>query len=767
MTDKQGALGQLETADRRPEATSIVPKDMAPWKVELGKVLWGLVTSGAVAGGGIGAILSGTKLPETAIGAGAGGLLTWMSTIGYAYVEPLTRRAKQGAGDMGNKTVAAFDWSAAQLWAKATQAEEKYNLAQAEECEGYRPEAVRQYSGIGKPMLRDVFVPLVLDGQAMRAGYGCDDEDDIAVASRQDDLDIWKLLRRAETNQEFRRIVVLARGGFGKTTLLRHVAYTFGRGEQERYGVEPRVPILLLLRQHKKQFAQAVIPALPELIRTAHLPSLGRAAELEMLPAWPQNELETGRALVMLDGFDELSGAERSAAALWLNRQMNRYSKCVFIVTSRPKAFNEQSVNSQLDVTMPIWVRDFGAEKQRIFIEQWYRVQERMAVGAPQETEATKREALQEAGKLMAQINERTELKALAINPLLLNMIVTFHRRRPWGTLPALRSDLYREICQLQVVDRPEARDIETVLPGVDTLGILQRLALEMMQRGIQRISLDDLEGLISEYFQADGETGIEVLKFVEDVVNVTEILMDQIEEYGFAHLSFQEYLAAAEIARLKQEVMLYDKLVDVRWKDVVLYYAGLVRNPSNLVTLLLDRGNTSLATECLKEAKRVDPAVRLAIEGLNQRVMVERYTKLEALLKARKWEEADRETDQVMLQISGQEERGFLISDDFTNFPCANLLAIDKLWVEASSGHFGFSVQKNIWMDCGSPMGGGKDWDRFCNKVGWKNVSKYVSYRALKKNPTLSPAGELPYLSVEITCGVGGLFSRAAICEL
>jgi GUN4-like/NACHT domain len=745
MTDEQGAPGQLETADRQPEATSIVPKDMAPWKVELGKVLWGLVTSGAVTGGGIMAALSGTKLPEIAMGAVAGGIFTGVGAVGYAYVDPLARRAKQGAGEMGNKTVAVLDRTAAQLWARATQAEEKYCLAQAEQCEGYRPEAVRQYDDIRKPMLRDVFVPLVLDVQAMRAGYRCEADDEIAIASMQDDLDIWKLLKRAQTNKEFRRIAVLARGGFGKTTLLRHVAYTFGRGEQGYYDVEPRVPILLLLRKHKKLFAQADIPALPELIQTAHLPSLGRAAELEMRPNWAKEVLEQGRAVVMLDGFDELSMAERSAAALWLNQQMDRYSQCVFIVTSRPKAFNEQPVNSQLDVTMPIWVRDFGAEKQQSFIEKWYRVQERMAVGAPQETEATKREALQEAGKLMAQISERSELKALAINPLLLNMIVTFHRRRPWGTLPALRSDLYREICQLQVVDRPEARDVETVLPGVDTLGILQRLALEMMQRGIQRISPEDLAGLIAGYFQADGETGVEVAQFIEDVVNVTEVLVDQIEEYDFAHLSFQEYLAAAEIARLKQETMLHEKLTDARWKEVVLYYAGLVKNPSNLITRIFDQGNTSLATECLKEAKRVDPEVRALIAALNQRVMVERYRKLEALLKAGKWEEADQETDQVMLQVSGQEDRGFLMPDDFTNFPCEDLRAIDTLWVEASNGHFGFSVQKTIWADCGSPMGGGEDWDRFCDRIGWKRAGKYVSYSDLKKSTSLSPAGELP----------------------
>jgi GUN4-like len=408
-----------------------------------------------------------------------------------------------------------------------------------------------------------------------------------------------------------------------------------------------------------------------------------------------------------------------------------------------------------LDVTMPIWVRNFGLEKQRIFIEQWYRVQERMAVGAPQETEATKREALQEAGKLVAQLNEREELRALAINPLLLNMIVTFHRRRPWGTLPVLRSDLYREICQLQVVDRPEAREVETVLLGVDTLGILQRLALEMMQRGIQRISPEDLTGLIGGYFQDDGETVVEVAKFIEDVVNVTEMLVDQIEEYDFAHLSFQEYLAAAEIARLKQETMLYDKLSDAFWKDVVLYYTGLVKNPSNLVTRLLDQGNTSLAAECLKEAKRVDPAVR---EELNQRVKVDRYTKLEALLKAGEWREAARETYRVMIQVVGKEDGQELSPQDLETLPCEDLMTIDKLWVEASNGHFGFSVQKKIWEQCSSSTSYNNVFQELIEAVGWQ-APKFSLAHSLK--------GELPILLLSaIFPSEGGLVKEKAALE-
>jgi hypothetical protein len=152
-------------------------------------------------------------------------------------------------------------------------------------------------------------------------------------------------------------------------------------------------------------------------------------------------------------------------------------------------------------------------------------------------------------------------------------------------------------------------------------------------------------------------------------------------------------------------------------------------------------------------------------------------YRQLRDLLKAEQWEAADKETLAVMLQASNRKSEGWLDADALKKFPCKDLRTIDALWVEASHGHFGFSVQKKIWEECGCPMSSGKDWDRFCVRVGWKNsaATAYVNYSDLKKNPSISPEGELPwyycYLSGRMLWGlcfwVVCLFSRAETCEL
>jgi uncharacterized caspase-like protein len=124
-------------------------------------------------------------------------------------------------------------------------------------------------------------------------------------------------------------------------------------------------------------------------------------------------------------------------------------------------------------------------------------------------------------------------------------------------------------------------------------------------------------------------------------------------------------------------------------------------------------------------------------------------YRKLRDLLKAGQWKEADEETLQVMLKAANRVSDRYLDIASLKNFPCKDLRTIDQLWVTASDGHFGFSVQKKIWEDCGSPTSSGKNWDQFCVRVGWqqKQATSYVvSYSNFKFNPSLSPKGELPW---------------------
>ncbi|MEO1350453.1 MAG: GUN4 domain-containing protein [Cyanobacteria bacterium J06635_15] len=122
-------------------------------------------------------------------------------------------------------------------------------------------------------------------------------------------------------------------------------------------------------------------------------------------------------------------------------------------------------------------------------------------------------------------------------------------------------------------------------------------------------------------------------------------------------------------------------------------------------------------------------------------------YIKLRDLLKAKQWKEADKETYQVMDQVLN----GDWSSKALLNFPCKDLRTIDRLWVKYSDGKFGFSVQKEIYVACGAKLDGeypgDKIWDKFCDRVGWREEGNYLNYSDLKFDLDfdLSPTGELP----------------------
>nr|WP_277882165.1 GUN4 domain-containing protein [Oculatella sp. FACHB-28] len=128
-------------------------------------------------------------------------------------------------------------------------------------------------------------------------------------------------------------------------------------------------------------------------------------------------------------------------------------------------------------------------------------------------------------------------------------------------------------------------------------------------------------------------------------------------------------------------------------------------------------------------------------------------YTQLEALLKGGKWKEADQETAKQMCEVMGREE-GWLRVEDLERFPCADLHAIDRLWVKYSNGKFGFSVQKQIWQECGRPTRYVQDWEKFGDRVGWRSGENWLHYHELLFETQRASRGHLPYLGVGAVLG-------------
>ncbi|MFL9459003.1 GUN4 domain-containing protein [Tolypothrix bouteillei VB521301_2] len=128
--------------------------------------------------------------------------------------------------------------------------------------------------------------------------------------------------------------------------------------------------------------------------------------------------------------------------------------------------------------------------------------------------------------------------------------------------------------------------------------------------------------------------------------------------------------------------------------------------------------------------------------------------TTLQELLIAQRWEEADRETLKIMLQLANREQEGWLDVTSIQNFPQQDLRAIDRLWVEASKGRFGFSIQQQIWQNVGGNIKpDDKIYEAFGNLVGWRVHQKWLQVHELTFHLS-SPVGHLPATAVRL----GGL---------
>ena len=111
-----------------------------------------------------------------------------------------------------------------------------------------------------------------------------------------------------------------------------------------------------------------------------------------------------------------------------------------------------------------------------------------------------------------------------------------------------------------------------------------------------------------------------------------------------------------------------------------------------------LKRIDHLLCQRLLQESRRQEKTNAMLLESAS----FLNYTKLRDLLKMEKWKEADQETSHLMLQAfcpGRYLDWDRVVSSDLLKFPYKDLRTIDQLWVEASNGRFGFSIQQKIYI--------------------------------------------------------------------
>lgn len=699
--------------------------------------------------------------------------VTWKeSTDGF--IEEIRPSARQWGGGLRKYLLEWLGDRFEDLKWRFSKVEKNYLDCLAEDClwlgtDGYIKDRVKD------PTLEEVFVHLKVNsygfdfkGKLTTSPLGSRCEESREIAEEQ--LSIWDVLARSN-EPSYRRVLINARGGQGKTTLLRHVAYTYGKkpAVPRRHKVDKFIPFLLYLRESK--ITDHIDRGLPALITQHYLPALLAGRKLKFPPNWVENLLHEGKALIFLDGFDEVKKEQKSAMSEWIGQQMAAYPRSMFVLTSRPDGYEEGYTAAEKPYKA-ITIKPFDEEQWQYFISKWYFCQMREKRSqAEKYIRVIKRQSVAKAQDVIAQIKRGSdELQEMVTNPLLLKMILTvYFYYYEEGELPQLQIKLYDDIFELVLENRPRSRGIAMPLRYEERRIVLQRLALDMMiDKGKSELDKQTLLAKFTHYLQG---FSISAEEFLSRITGVSELLVEKnYNQYQFAHNKFRDYLAAKEVERCKNTHLLVEQGENSQWQDTTFFYVEIMENPSFILQELVDAWALDRAYNCLRrlDHRKYAPPIAAKLKEIEQQIRELRYQKLEEYLMSGQWREADELTYKVMIEVLGKEYGRWFDTEELLNFPCEDLLKIDRLWVKYSQGKFGFSVQKEIIKKCGYKLDGNypgdEIWYDFCNEVGWRDKKTKEWHDPTFTLDINTKIGTLPGVD---ELGGGVLFSRIETCRL
>jgi formylglycine-generating enzyme required for sulfatase activity len=283
-----------------------------------------------------------------------------------------------------------------------------------------------------------------------------------------------------------------------------------------------------------------------------------------------RNELKAGRCLILLDGLDEAPDSKmREKIGSFTKNLFMTYSKCHIVLTSRPAALTGKAV--PLDFT-PVEIAPLDIPAMDQFLMKWCRA----AYSGDEEKACKHKEELGEA------LKNRPEIRRMAKTPVMLTALAVVH----WNEhrLPEQRAELYESII-IWLLRTREQRPGR--MKAERCRSLLQKLAMAMFihPEGRQRqVGLGWAADTLSSEFTSTNESSpVEQAKyFIRDEVVDSGIIAERSHRIEFWHLSFQEYLAACEIAGLlekEQSAMLFKKnrLYSSEWHELVLLLGGVL----------------------------------------------------------------------------------------------------------------------------------------------------------------------------------------------
>jgi len=378
--------------------------------------------------------------------------------------------------------------------------------------------------------------------------------------------------------------------------LLKYLALTFAR-RQARVRLEldeERLPIFITLRDFSRFLDHAAqrdsrsytSPLLLPRFLNDHIKAI--APHLNLPDDFFSRQLEAGKCIVLLDGLDEITDPSKRGRVIEVIASFTpHYRGNRFILTSRPRGYEGEAKQRLSSFCAECTIRDFDEEDMAAFARSWYTA---VTIDRLGDNPTARDTALTRADDLLYAVRADERVKALAHNPLLLSVLAMVHQRGVG--LPQRRAELYDECTDMllgywdQTKGGEAARELANAgaLTRAEKRTLLEPIALWFHERGEQGLeaSKEKLEKEIAHQFQeifSDDETKARsrAVLFLRVIDERAGLLVErETGVYAFAHLTFQEYLAACAIAD-RDDYIAYTlrHLHDPWWREVILLEVG------------------------------------------------------------------------------------------------------------------------------------------------------------------------------------------------